>query len=405
MLKISKSDILLVVSFIFISAKIQSQSLPSEVLLNKVKLLEVKQKIKAGDPTYTKAYNVLIKMADKALGKGPYSVVNKTKVPPSGDKHDYISLAPYYWPNPNTKDGLPYIRKDGKRNPEVEDYQDRIDMPQMVEEVEALALAFFYSDDEKYASHASKLVKVWFLEKETKMNPNLNFAQAIKGENEGRGAGLIESRHFIEVIESVKLLYGSKSWTDYDDKMLKKWFADFLNWMQTSPNGTDEIDAPNNHGTWYDAQRLSFALYSGDLELAKRIANNVAVRLDKQMDDFGSFPKELERTIALHYSTFNLHAFFVIAEMAETTGVDLWNLQTPSSKSLKKGFDFIYPYLSRERRWKGQQIKPFDFSEGAPILIKAATKFNCTKCIKAIDKLGLREVDRLLLILTTELKE
>jgi hypothetical protein len=405
MLKFSKSYLLILLTVALLSAKTQSQSLPSEVLLNKNKLLEAKQKIAVGDATYAKAYNVLIKMADKALGKGPYSVVNKTKLPPSGDKHDYVSLAPYYWPNTKTKDGLPYIRKDGKRNPEVEDYQDRLYMPQMVEDVEALSLAYFYSNDEKYAAYASKLVKVWFLEKETKMNPNLNFAQAIKGENEGRGAGLIESRHFIEVIESVKLLYGSKSWTDYDDKMLKKWFAEFLNWMQTSANGTDEIDAPNNHGTWYDAQRLSFALYTGDLELAKSIANNVAVRLDKQMDEFGSFPKELERTIALHYSTFNLYAFFLIAEMSESIGVDLWSIQTPSSKSLKKGFDYIYPYLAKEKKWKGQQIKPFDYTEGAPVLIKASTKLNCTSCIKAIDKLELRDVDRLLLLLTTELKE
>lgn len=405
MLKFSKSNILLLIFFALISTKTQSQNLPSEILLNKDRLLKVKQKIKAGDPTYTKAYTVLIILANKALTKGSYSVVNKSKLPPSGDKHDYMSLAPYFWPDPNTKDGLPYIRKDGKRNPEVEDYQDRLYMPQMVEDVEVLSLAYYYSDEEKYAIQASRLVKVWFLEAETKMNPNLNYAQAIKGKNEGRGAGLIESRHFIEVIESVKLLEGSKSWSDLDDKMLKKWFADFLNWMQTSPNGTDEIDAPNNHGTWYDAQRLSFSIYIGDLELAKTIANNVINRLDKQMDNFGSFPKELERTIAFHYSTFNLHAFFVIAEMAEVTGIDLWNLQTPSSKSLKKGFDFIYPYLSKEKKWKGQQIKPFDFSEGAPILIKAATKFNCTKCIKAIDKLGLKEENRLLLILTTDLQE
>ncbi|MHC1705652.1 MAG: alginate lyase family protein [Tenuifilaceae bacterium] len=405
MLKISKSHLLLFFTIAFFSNITLGQTLPSEVLLNKTMLLEAKQKITAGDATYSKAYDVLIKMANKALSKGPYSVVNKTKLPPSGDKHDYVSLAPYYWPNPDTKDGLPYIRKDGKRNPEVEDYQDRLYMPQMIEEVEALSLAYFYSDDEKYASHAAKLVKTWFLEKETMMNPNLNFAQAIKGQNEGRGAGLIESRHFIEVIESVKLLNGSSSWSDNDNKMLKKWFADFLNWMQTSPNGIDEFDTPNNHGTWYDVQRLSYALYLDDLELAKNIANNATSRLDKQMDNFGSFPKELERTIALHYSTFNLHAFFVIAEMAEGIGVDLWNIQTPSSKSLKKGFDFIYPYLTKEKEWKGQQIKPFDFGEGAPILIKAAAKFNCDKCIKAIDKLGLKEENRLILLLTTEYKE
>jgi hypothetical protein len=383
----------------------QGASLPTEIIFNKEYLLSVKKKIQEGDLSCSKGLKVLIRLADKALNNVPYSVMNKTDTPPSGDKHDYVSLAPYYWPDPNKPDGLPYLRKDGRRNTEVEKYQDRVYLPQMTEDVEVLALAYFFSDDEKYAIHATKLISTWFLEKETKMNPNLNFAQAIKGHNEGRGAGLVETRHFITVIESVKLLNGSKSWTGYNNEMLKKWFAEFLNWMQTSPNGTDEIDAPNNHGTWYDAQRLSLALYIGQMESAKNIANNLIQRLDKQMTDEGSFPKELERTIALHYSTFNLYAFFVASELAESTGVDVWNAQTASSKSLKKGFDYLYPFITKTKKWKGQQIKPFDFNEPAPLLLKASVKLSCSTCLNNVDRLGLKEDDLLLLLLVTEHKE
>jgi hypothetical protein len=396
---------IILVSLVFSIGTIRSQSLPTEIIFNKSYLLSVKEKILKGDLKYTHALKILLKTADKTLKKGPYSVAYKTDIPSSGDKHDYVSLAPYYWPDPNTPDGLPYIRKDGKRNPEVEKYQDRLYLPQMTEDVEVLSLVYFLSDDEKYAEYATKLIRTWFLDKETKMNPNLNYAQAIKGQNDGRGAGLIESRHFITVIESAKLLNGSKSWTKYNDEMLKKWFAEFLNWMQTSPNGTDEIDAPNNHGTWYDAQRISYALYTGQIESAKSIANNLIQRLDKQMTDEGSFPKELERTIALHYSTFNLYAFFVASELAENLGVDIWNVQTPSSKSIQKGFDYLYPFLTQKKKWKEQQIKPFDFGEAAPLLLKASVKLKCNTCYSNANRLGLKEDDLLLLLLVTDHRE
>jgi hypothetical protein len=368
-----------------------SQDLADVYVLNKQHLISAKEKIQKGDATMNAGYDYLIKNAEKAMKNEPYSVVNKTNLSPSGDQHDYVSLAPYFWPDPKSKDGLPYIRKDGVRNPEVEEYQDRNFLPDMAADAEVLSLAYFFSGDEKYAIQAAKLIKVFFLEENTRMNPNLNYAQAIKGNNDGRGAGLIESRHFIKVIESVKFLEGSVYWTKEDDLKLKKWFADFLKWMQTSPNGMDEIDAPNNHGTWYDAQRLSFALYSGDMVSAKAIANNAIGRLDKQMDNDGSFPKELERTIALHYSSFNLYAFFIIAELAEKADVDLWNVVTPSGKSLKKGFDYIYPFLSKEKKWKGQQIKAFDFTETAPFLMKAAVPMKCNTCSETVRKYELKE--------------
>jgi hypothetical protein len=382
------------------SGKMVCQDLADVYVLDINHLSQVKQKIKEGNRDLTDGYSYLIRNAEEALQKGPYSVINITNESPSGDKHDYVSLAPYYWPDPKSGNGLPYIRKDGQRNPEVEQYMDRFYLADMAGDVEVLSICYFLSGDEKYAVHAVKLLKTFFLDKETRMNPNLNFAQAIKGDNQGRGAGLIESRHFIKVVESVKFLNGSKYWSADNEKQLKKWFAEFLNWMETSPNGIDEYDTPNNHGTWYDAQRLSYSLFLGEMESARKIVENAIQRLDKQMDNDGSFPKELERTIALHYSSFNLYAFFVIAEMAEKTNIDFWSLQTPSGKSLQKGFDYIYPFLSKEQKWKGQQIKPFDFREAAPLLFLASTKLNCTSCLKTISGLELKEDNLRILTLT-----
>jgi hypothetical protein len=188
------------------------------------------------------------------------------------------------------------------------------------------------------------------------MNPNLNYGQAVKGVTDGRGAGMIDTRHFVKLIDGIGLIQDCKAWTKEDQQGMKQWFTDFLHWMQTSKNGIDEMNAQNNHGAWYDAQRLSMALFTGNSELAKSIVNNALGRLDKQMDDKGSLPKEMERTISLHYTVFAFEAFFNIAQMAENTGIDFWNNVTPSGKSLRKGFE-AWPHIMQEKMWEGQQIK------------------------------------------------
>jgi hypothetical protein len=220
------------------------------------------------------------------------------------------------------------------------------------------------------------------------MNPHLDYAQAIRGHNTGRGAGLIDSRHFIKLIDGINLLKGSKNWSKTDQKGMQQWFSDFLHWMQTSKNGIDESDAENNHGTWYDAQRLAMALFIDSTTLANKIIESAKARLDVQMDNEGKFPKEMERTIALHYNLFNLEAFFLIASMAQKADTDLWNYTSPTGKSLKKGFDFLYPYLSGEQKWTGMQIKEFDHAEAYPLFFKAANELKCNKCLPAVQRLA-----------------
>jgi hypothetical protein len=354
-----------------------------------------KKRIASKDPLIMPAYKALIEEADKALQFGPVSVMEKKHIPPSGDKHDYMSLAPYHWPDPTKPGGLPYIRKDGQTNPEVKEYKDKEYQPQLCADVHTLALAYYFSGEKVYAQHAAKLLRVWFLDTATRMNPNLNFGQAIKGVNTGRGAGLIDTRHYIKVIDAIGLLHDSKHWTPGDQKGMQKWFADYLEWMQTSENGKHEMNTDNNHGAWYDAQRLSLALFTDNKELATKIVLNAADRLDKQMDNDGRFPKERERTISLHYTSFVLNAFFTIAQMADKTGIDFWNMTTSSGISLKKGFEALRPYISKEKEWEGQQIKEFEYEDGYPLLMEASVHFNCKNCKETIKRMAGDKAERL----------
>lgn len=350
------------------------------------RLAATKSKISAKDPTVIPSYEQLLVTANEALQFKPVSVLEKKDIPPSGDKHDYMSIAPYWWPDPAQPNGVPYIRKDGEVNPEVHNFQDKENLPRLCEHVYTLSLAYYFSGKEVYAKHASELIKVWFLDPATAMNPNLEFGQAIKGVSAGRGAGLIDIRHFVFLVESVDLLKASENFKEADLQQLKKWMTQFLAWMNTSAIGKDEQAAANNHGVWYDATSLALANFIGDATLALQIIQRAANRIEVQMDAQGFFPLELARTTSIHYSSFVLEAFVCIASMAEKRGIDFWNLQTTSGKSLKKGIETLLPYYAGTKPWTWQQIKPFSYADAYSLLWTASLKYGCGDCMSLIKK-------------------
>ena len=360
-----------------------------------------KNRIASNNSSILPAYKQLLKEAAIALHFAPVNVMEKTAIPPSGNKHDYMSLAPYYWPDSTKANGLPYIRKDGETNPEVKKYKDKENLPKLCENIYTLSLANYFSNDSRYASHAITLLNVWFLDTATKMNPNLNFGQAMKGHNDGRGAGLIDTRHLIKVIDGIGLLKQSGKLSQEKYQGLQNWFSQFLVWMQTSSNGKDEFNAKNNHGMWYDAQRLSFALFTGQTNLANAIITNAQKRLDEQMDNDGKFPAELARTNSLHYSLFVLEPLIKIAVMSKSLDRDLINYESISGKSIKKGFEAHYPYMANEKKWPGQQISQFDFEEAVPLLAFGEILFNCQRCGQVIKKIHPDKTENLRLKLIT----
>jgi hypothetical protein len=312
------------------------------------------------DAALRPAMEALRREADKALKAGPFSVTQKERVAPGGDKHDYLSLAPYWWPDPKSKDGLPYIRRDGETNPDSKRGTDAPVIVEMAGAVETLAISYYFTGDERYAERAALLIRAWFLDSATKMNPNFRYAQAVPGHNDGRGAGLIESRHFIKVVEAAGLLGGSRAWTDKDGQALAAWFREFVDWMRRSPNGKDEAQARNNHGSWYAAQLACFALFIGDKELARKTAEAARERIAWQIEPDGKQPQELQRTRALGYSAFNLVALMTLAEAGKRVGVDLYAYQTKDGRGVRLALDYLTPYADAAREWPHQQINEME---------------------------------------------
>jgi hypothetical protein len=342
------------------------------LLIDAERLADVRAKLKRGDETMAAALAALEKDAAKALAMTPVSVMDKTIVPPSGDKHDYMSQAPYWWPDPAKADGRPYIRKDGERNPEINRISDHDHLGRLTGAVLTLGLAFHLTGREEYAAHAAKLTRAWFLDPATRMNPHLKFGQGIPGITEGRGIGIIETRGLPDLLDGITLIAGSPGWSASDQKGLAEWMRGYLTWLVDSTHGQEEGKNGNNHETWYDVQVASLALFTGQPEVAKRTLERSRDRIGKQFQPDGSQPRELERTRAWDYSIFNLTAFFNLARLGSRVGVDLWDYKTADGRGLRQAFDYLVPVAAGERKWTYEQISGFSPKPLVPLLRRAA---------------------------------
>lgn len=336
----------------------------------------------------------LLEEAEAWLDAPVFSVVDKKHVPPSRDKHDYMSLSVYNWPNPNTPDGLPYVTRDGYINPEVEEY-DRPSLDRMVSAVEAMALAYQLTGDDRYATKGVQLLETWFLHPDTRMNPHMLYAQYIPGHGgfdrmerypavyvpgvEGEGiyvafGGVIEGLRLIPLVNVIPILEASPAWDDRKAAGIRDWFRKYLYWLLDSQHGKDEAGCLNNHGSWYCNQVVTYALFTGEEAIARRfLVENVRERIAMQIRPDGSQPEELVRAISFHYVVFALVSFFNSAWRAEELGIDLWNYETEEGAGLRQAIDWLVPYLQNPASWSYKSVKPLEetMPEAIPLLYMA----------------------------------
>ena len=328
-----------------------------------------KAKLAAGDNSLKPALDRLLRDANHALEIKPPSVMDKRRVPPSGDKHDYMSQAPYFWADTNSPGH--YIRRDGERNPESKQDSDAGHFGSVCSNTHTLALAYYFTGDERYAAKAAELVRVWFLNPATRMNPNMNFGQGVPGEIDGRPAGLIGARGLVDLIDGIGLLATSKSWTASDQQALSAWMNDYFKWLTTSKIGRGEGDASNNHGTFYDTQATAIALFIGKTNAARELLMQaLEKRIAKQIEPDGRQPRELARTLSFNYSLFNLRALTVLASLGQNAGVDLWHYQTPDGRSMLAALKFVTPYADPAKQWPFKQIHARDQQSLGELLVR-----------------------------------
>ena len=317
--------------------------------------------------------NGLIKEADAALGKEQYSVVDKLTLPPSGNKNDYWHPAPYWWPDPEKPDGIPYIYRDGQRVPGTLMYEresdkyDRTRLQRMFDDSIILALAWKFTGNQKYSHHGAKILERFFTNNDTAMTPHLKYAQVIKGQNNDMGlcSGIIEFKDMYFYLDAVRLLVCSGAVTKETESRFRSWLSDYLEWLLTSEQGEKECNAKNNHGTYYDLQVAVIADFLDNHMVLTETLMRAQARIPQQFLFDGSQPEELKRTITAHYCCFNIQGWINIAEIASRWGIDFWEYDPPESGSLVKGAKRLLSYASI--KWPFEQIDEFDNNRFLPI--------------------------------------
>ncbi|CNK60473.1 alginate lyase family protein [Yersinia proxima] len=299
------------------------------------------------------AYRQLLQQADKILKQPNPSVMDKTRVPPSGSKHDYLSLSAYWWPDSQKSDGLPWIRKDGQINPASKNEDsDAVRLADFTAKVQALTLAWYFSGEQKYADKAISLIRTWFIDPDTRMNPNLDFAQGVPGIAAGRGTGVLDGRYFAtRIVDSLIMLQQNTNWTVQDEKQIQHWMTEYLQWLRYSAAGKKEAAAQNNHGNWYAVQVAGIAWYLQQPAVVVEMTELLKTKLNTQIAADGSLPLELARTRSFHYSYFSLQAAILMAQLADKVHVDLWHYRTPNGSGLIKALDFMAPYSNEQNKW------------------------------------------------------
>ncbi|MEM7622283.1 MAG: alginate lyase family protein [Planctomycetota bacterium] len=293
------------------------------------------------------------------------------RVAPSGDPHDYVSLSPYWWPNPDTDDQLPYVRRDGEVNPDRHKY-DTPKLGAFGKAVRTLGFAYHAFGDERYAKRAAEHARAWFVDPATRMRPRMQYAQFVPGVADGRPVGIIDTNRLRWVADAILMLEPSPHWTDADMEATRAWYGEYARWLVTSELGKKERAAKNNHGTWFAAQAMQYALMAGDDSLARELAESAKGLIAGQIEPDGSQPHELTRTRSLHYYEFNLRGLMDISLYAKHVGVDVAAYESPEGASIRQAIEHVAPYLLSPDTWEHQQIVPANQSMYYQTFRKAA---------------------------------
>jgi hypothetical protein len=304
--------------------------------------------------------------AEKRLREGPWTVTSDRPKDLDLDVHDYYSEASYWWPDPANPTG-PYVRKDGVIN-SARFLANKTALNAMCDAVFTLGTAAYLLDDPRYAKRAAVVIRTWFINPQTRMNPDLEYSQAIRGSNNGRGAGILDGRVFIQAIQGMEFLANTGAWDPKEQKAVRDWFNEYLHWLTHGKHGTDEKHSGNNHASWWTAQVAAVATFAEDNpteQTAFSFYRDSIFPLQIRKD--GSAPREEARTKSLSYSSFNAEAYSMVCRIAQVNGVDLWTVHSRDGATLSTVIDYLTPSLKDPNKWRKEQIAAYQ-SDGAYFL-------------------------------------
>lgn len=337
---------------------VSNLKLPDFVYYSRDHFRSIRDEIRSNNPEYVSALNAIIEKADKAVQQPLDSVMNKPLAGPSGDKHDYLSISPYFWPDPSKADGMPWEYKDGQINPMTRGVNtDQQRSSRFLKDLKTLAIAYSYTGNTLYAEKMQAQLNNWLVNPDTKMNPHLNYAQGMPGRNEGSSFGIIEWAGISHVVTAMQLLKANSVLEPAFITEVDTWLSDYLAWLLESDLGIHERTRKNNHGPWYDYQVVGLMLYLGQNEQAHTYLSDITqARIEAHFSADGSQPYELNRTKSVNYASMNLQALVNLAYLSTKVELNLWEYKGELGQSLQLGVNYFTPYLRNEKKWEYRQI-------------------------------------------------
>ncbi len=363
---------------------------------------EIANSVNTDAPEFQQRLQWLRSKRAELLATPPYNIVeNKVLVAESGDPHDYISVGPYFWPDPTRSGGLPYIEKDGEFNPLRAQY-DNGKLWKMADSVINCALLYHFDQDKEAAVHAARQLDVFFLAPETRMNPNLNHGQSIPGKVKGRPAGMIDALQLIEVVDAIGMLLPSCALSAGQIAGLRQWFKAYADWMRTDAMARKDWPVTQNHGLSYHAQIAAYLAFAGDLQQARYHAAILRKRLIAAIDENGIMPAEVRRTNGWSYSTFALSIAMRGVGIAENLDVDFLSADSECGRKLRKAIDYLIQYVHDPGSWPYREIAGMAPNRLTPVLLQFYRYTEEEKYLKAYRGMpGLKINDSLIVLFYT----
>jgi hypothetical protein len=342
-------------------------------LLNAADLVEARSRIFLGEIGLEEADRSVLEMANAAFTSGPFSVEGKEVMPPNENKNDYVSLHPYWWPDESKADGLPYVFNGEKQNPECEQY-DRPQLAAFTAAVDALCMGYYFTDHEDFASRAALLLRTWFFDDETKMNPNLTYAGFIPGVKQGSPASIMEARALSWIPDHVGLLSNSVHWNSEDGELLRGWFKSYVEWLIESPSGKDQRAKKSQYGTWYDVQVATMSLFTGQLDITRDAINRCFDRAMEQIDDSGAHHLELKHCDGIYMASNNLLGLFDMADLGRKINMDFWS--GSCGDLLRSALDWLVENDAYNSKYSKNLSNGFHRSEWVSIFRRAGLRWS-----------------------------
>lgn len=343
---------------------------PSTFVISPAEYLAMRERVlQTPEPWMKPALDSLRTEAEKVMTKGPWSVTTKkdNQLPPSKDKHDFYSLSIYFWKKP---DGT-WEWRDGQRNPDAVT-EDEAGLDALFGAVKVLSNAAWFLGDHKYGERAALLLRYWFTDSATGMNPNMNYAAGIPGQADGRGVGIHRFKDFAIILDDIGLLRAMGYWTDEDQAKMVKWVSEFSNWCNTTKLGLDEKKAPNNHSVFYGSMMLGCACYTGNQPLIEEYSKSFfQAQLINQIQPNGCLPEEMGRTRPVNYTLYCLMGFAMYAEQARNLGIDYYYYTGPNGQTLKAAFSYALPFWEGKVPWPKKEEPIYDYRVFIPARVAA----------------------------------